>query len=310
MEFLVDDHFYSNSSPSMFNVSRTDLLSPPNLLRPPNLSLALPGPMLTLLLALYIPVILLAVLGSLLVMLSVIRSPSLRTCSNSYLVNLALSDLLLAALACPITLVQLTFKSWQLPLHPALCSLSSFLPLFFSFASTFTITVIALDRHQLIVHSSQPHYRARITGLTLAGVWVGALLCSAPILPNTRLDIHTLPPAVSEVLGISERAYCREDWGYPKGRLLYSIVILSIQLLLPSAILIMAHARDDQGPAEVKFRSAFSVCHLLGMSSAISNPLIYGYFNQGFREEFWKIILPCRKTPQFSPATLYATTKF
>ena len=73
MEFLVDDHFYSNSSPSMFNVSRTDLLSPPNLLRPPNLSLALPGPMLTLLLALYIPVILLAVLGSLLVMLSVIR---------------------------------------------------------------------------------------------------------------------------------------------------------------------------------------------------------------------------------------------
>ena len=35
---------------------------------------------------------------------------------------------------------------------------------------------------------------------------------------NFRLDIHTLPPAVSEVLGISERAYCREDWGYPKGR--------------------------------------------------------------------------------------------
>ena len=36
----------------------------------------------------------------------------------------------------------------------------------------------------------------------------------------------------------------------------------------------------EQGPGEVKFRSAFSVCHLLGMSSAISNPLIYGYFNQ------------------------------
>ena len=33
-----------------------------------------------------------------------------------------------------------------------------------------------------------------------------------------RLDIHTMPPAVSTLLGISNRAYCHEDWGYPNGR--------------------------------------------------------------------------------------------
>jgi hypothetical protein len=32
------------------------------------------------------------------------RSATLRTVSNSYLVNLALSDILLSTLACPITL--------------------------------------------------------------------------------------------------------------------------------------------------------------------------------------------------------------
>jgi hypothetical protein len=54
---------------------------------------------------------------------------------------------------------QLAFRHWPLPLSPLLCSMSSFLPLLFSFTSTFTITVIALDRHQLVVHTAQPQYR-------------------------------------------------------------------------------------------------------------------------------------------------------
>ena len=28
------------------------------------------------------------------------------------------------------------------------------------------------------------------------------------------------------------------------------------------------------------FRIVFSVCHLVGMSSALVNPIIYGFFNQ------------------------------
>ncbi len=35
---------------------------------------------------------------------------------------------------------------------------------------------------------------------------------------------------------------------------------------------------------------AYAVCHLTSMTSAISNPILYGFLNENFREEFYKIL--------------------
>lgn len=37
---------------------------------------------------------------------------------------------------------------------------------------------------------------------------------------------------------------------------------------------------------------AYAVCHMMGMSSACSNPLLYGWLNDNFRKEFNDIL--CR----------------
>ncbi len=37
------------------------------------------------------------------------------------------------------------------------------------------------------------------------------------------------------------------------------------------------------------YRVMFGACHLIGMSSAFSNPILYGWFNDAFREEFQNI---------------------
>ena len=44
---------------------------------------------------------------------------------------------------------------WPWPPLPLLCHLTRALPLFFSFSSTFTLCLIALDRHHLIVDDGQ-----------------------------------------------------------------------------------------------------------------------------------------------------------
>jgi hypothetical protein len=36
-------------------------------------------------------------------------------------------------------------------------------------------------------------------------------------------------------------------------------------------------------------RVCFAFCHLIGMSSAFSNPILYGWFNEAFKEEFQNI---------------------
>ena len=53
-----------------------------------------------LLLLLYVPIILLASIGALLVMAAILGTPALRTLSNGFLLNLAISDLLSVILAC------------------------------------------------------------------------------------------------------------------------------------------------------------------------------------------------------------------
>ena len=181
-------------------------------------SIILPHPVFILLLLIYIIVIVLASLGSMLVITVVLRATHLRTHSNFYIVNLAVSDLLLVLVACPVTLAQNWTSYWPFPSIPILCKFASFLPLLFSFASTFSICVIALDRHQLIVHTSNPRHKTAITALCITSVWIIAVICAAPTLPNTELTIVSLSENIYKLLGIKERAYCMENWSYEHGR--------------------------------------------------------------------------------------------
>ena len=139
-------------------------------------SLAVPQLKFTILLSIYILIILLASFGSILVIIVVLRANHLRTHSNCYLVNLAVSDLLLMLVACPTTIAQVSSSHWPLPSTPALCQLATFLPLLFSFASTFSICRIALDRHQLIVHAQNSKHNEAITIASILSVWIFAFI--------------------------------------------------------------------------------------------------------------------------------------
>lgn len=39
----------------------------------------------------------------------------------------------------------------------------------------------------------------------------------------------------------------------------------------------------------------YAICHMFGMSSAVSNPLLYGWLNDNFRKEFEEILCCCKK---------------
>ena len=59
-----------------------------------------------LLLLLYVPIIVLAAIGPLLVITAILGTAALRNISNGLLLNLATSDLLFVILSCPTTLAQ------------------------------------------------------------------------------------------------------------------------------------------------------------------------------------------------------------
>lgn len=88
-------------------------------------------------------------IGNCLAVSAVIRKPSMRTPRNMFIVNLAVSDLLLCVITMPVTLMELVTVYWPLGNHVILCKLFGCLQAISIFVSTISITAIALDRYHV-----------------------------------------------------------------------------------------------------------------------------------------------------------------
>ena len=73
------------------------------------------GPYAVLVL-LYASMILFGAVGNLLVILVVVRNAAMRTARNVFIVNLAVSDLMLCLITMPLTLVEVLYQTWQVSL--------------------------------------------------------------------------------------------------------------------------------------------------------------------------------------------------
>ncbi|KAE8736679.1 Neuropeptide F Receptor, partial [Frankliniella occidentalis] len=86
--------------------------------------------------------------GNGLVVWAVARKRSMRTARNMFIVNLAVSDLLLCLVTMPLTLMEILCKYWPLGREEFICKILGALQAVSIFVSTISITAIALDRYQ------------------------------------------------------------------------------------------------------------------------------------------------------------------
>ena len=104
---------------------------------------------LVLVVAVYGALIGVGAAGNSLVVLAVIRKAAMRTARNVFIINLAISDLVLCLATTPLTIVELLTQYWPLGETPFLCKLVGTLQATNIFVSTISITAIALDRYQV-----------------------------------------------------------------------------------------------------------------------------------------------------------------
>ncbi|XP_035382680.1 type-2 angiotensin II receptor [Electrophorus electricus] len=132
---------------------------------------------------LYAAIFLLGFLGNALVVGVLCCSPSHRTASGTYLVNLAASDLLfLGSLPFWASYYSMEYE-WVF--GRAMCKLCGALLSFNVYASIFFITCMSADRYQAVVHPLRSPYRARRVGHArrlCAGVWALAAVSTLPTL--------------------------------------------------------------------------------------------------------------------------------
>ncbi|KER33568.1 hypothetical protein T265_12603, partial [Opisthorchis viverrini] len=108
----------------------------------------LPFPMLLATILVFTIMILVGTFGSGLVIFVVLRKPSMRTRSNLFIMNLAISDLTLCLFTQPFTLYRLLIGHHPWALGSFMCKFSAMFQGTNIFVSTISITAIALDRFQ------------------------------------------------------------------------------------------------------------------------------------------------------------------
>ncbi|CAH0721066.1 unnamed protein product, partial [Brenthis ino] len=306
--------------------------NPNTLLEKYSLNRKVDDPTRALVLTFYGILVTIGAVGNALVVISVVRKPVMRTARNMFIVNLAVSDALVCCVGTPLTLMELLTKHWPLPDWPSLCKACGAIQAISIFVSTISITAIALDRYQLIVYPTRPGLQTMGALVTMFFIWVTAFALASPLYIFRNLKTHKfgllgmdslsfciedwpidngraiysvfslifqyLVPVLVVVIAhvqIHKRLRGRRRTTRKTPAILIAIAATYVISWFPLNVFnLVADFSTEDLLDEKAMTITYAICHMFGMSSAVSNPLLYGWLNDNFRKEFEEILCCCR----------------
>uniref|UniRef100_A0A8C4XN48 Neuropeptide FF receptor 1 n=1 Tax=Falco tinnunculus TaxID=100819 RepID=A0A8C4XN48_FALTI len=189
----------------------------------------------------YTFIFLMCVIGNILVCFIVVKNRQMRTVTNMFILNLAISDLLVGIFCMPTTLVDNLITGW--PFDNTTCKMSGLVQGMSVSASVFTLVAIAVERFRCIVHPFRQKLTLRKALLTIAVIWVLALLimCPAAItLTVTREEHYFMVDAYNNSYPLYS---CWEAWPETGMRKIYTTVLFSHIYVAPLTLIVIMYAR-------------------------------------------------------------------
>ncbi|XP_019389573.1 PREDICTED: pyroglutamylated RFamide peptide receptor isoform X1 [Crocodylus porosus] len=179
----------------------------------------------------------LALAGNGLMLYALSRRRALRSATNIFLGSLALSDLLIALFCVPGTLLQSLASSW--PGGAFACKMVPFVQSTAIVTEILTMTCIAVERHQGIVHPLKMkwQYTNRRAFTMLGIVWLLAAIVGSPMWHVQQLEVKY------DFLYEKEYVCCLEEWTSPVHQKIYTTFILVILFLLPLMLMLLLYSK-------------------------------------------------------------------
>ncbi|XP_059170497.1 gastrin/cholecystokinin type B receptor-like [Physella acuta] len=177
----------------------------------------------------YVPVFLVAFFGNLVVLLVILTDARMRkSAANYFLVNLAVTDLLVAIICVPMTSINYVYNVWIL--GTTVCKLTSYMQGVCLVASILTIVLMSLDRYFAIRHpmrNRQIFTVSRVRRLIVM-TWVTGAVVAMPVALVNQVISHE---------HFNNNVYCTESWPSPELRQVYDIAIVVCIYLVPGGAL-------------------------------------------------------------------------
>lgn len=194
----------------------------------------------------YSAVALLGVTGNLALIILIWRQHELSNATSVLIANLSASDLLMALVCLPFTFAYTFMDHWAF--GGAMCRINSLAQCTSVSVSIFSLVLIAVERHQLIIRPRgwrpSPFQACLGVGLT----WSLALITAMPFLIfsiTTDAPLQQLPAILRE--HYRGKVVCMEQWPSRQFKLAYTTGMLLLQYVAPLAFIFICYLKVRGG---------------------------------------------------------------
>ncbi|XP_078247505.1 neuropeptide FF receptor 1 [Pogona vitticeps] len=189
----------------------------------------------------YTFIFLMCMVGNMLVCFIVLKNRQMRTVTNIFILNLAISDVLVGIFCMPTTLVDNLITGW--PFDIIMCKMSGLVQGMSVSASVFTLVAIAVERFRCIVYPFRQKLTQRKALITIVIIWVLALVIMCPsavTLTVTKDEYHFMVDAYNHSYPLYS---CWEAWPDQEMHKIYTTILFSHIYLAPLTSIVIMYAR-------------------------------------------------------------------
>ncbi|KAJ7988420.1 hypothetical protein DPEC_G00323360 [Dallia pectoralis] len=195
----------------------------------------------TFLIVAYSAVTAVGLLGNVGLVFIIGRQKELRNVTNILIANLSCSDILMCVVCLPVTIIYTLMDQWVL--GEAMCKVTPFVECVSVTVSVFSLVLIALERHQLILHPTGWSPAASHSYLAVGLTWFVACFISLPFLSYNVLTDDHFQNITMPANPFRDHTICMEKWPSNQHRLAYTTSLLLFQYCLPLLLVLLCYLR-------------------------------------------------------------------
>ncbi|KAM5284311.1 neuropeptide FF receptor 2 isoform 1-T2 [Hipposideros larvatus] len=190
----------------------------------------------------YFLIFFLCMVGNTVVCFIVMRNKHMHTVTNLFILNLAISDLLVGIFCMPITLLDNIIAGW--PFGSTMCKISGLVQGISVAASVFTLVAISVDRFRCVVYPFKPKLTVKTALVIIVIIWVLAIAIMSPsaIMLDVQEEIYYRVKLNSQNKTIPVY-WCREDWPSMEMRKVYTTVLFASIYLAPLSFIVIMYGK-------------------------------------------------------------------
>ncbi|XP_049742004.1 neuropeptide FF receptor 2 [Elephas maximus indicus] len=190
----------------------------------------------------YFLIFFLCMVGNTVVCFIIMRNKHMHTVTNLFILNLAISDLLVGIFCMPITLLDNIIAGW--PFGNTMCKISGLVQGISVAASVFTLVAIAVDRFRCVVYPFKPKLTIKTAFVIIVIIWVLAITIMSPSAVMLHVQEEKYYQVRLNSQGKTSPVYwCREDWPNQEMRKIYTTVLFANIYLAPLSLIVIMYGR-------------------------------------------------------------------